>query len=260
MFVDSHCHLDYLADAPGGVNGVVAAARDAGVRELLTIAVDRDNVAAAASIAQGLEGVWASAGVHPLHAVDDLAPQEVDAWLDVDKVVAVGETGLDYHYDSTTPDVQRQCFATQLQTAARRRLPVIVHTREAAADTLRLIRQYGGTRSAGVLHCFTESWEVASAALDLGYCISFSGIVTFRNAGALRDVARRVPPDRLLIETDSPYLAPVPHRGRQNSPALLPAVAACVAELRGVSIDRLAEQTRENFFTLFSGCRDRSGA
>jgi TatD DNase family protein len=173
------------------------------------------------------------------------------AWCDHPKVVALGETGLDYYYSKDRSEQQKQSFLNHLQAGADLGLPVIVHTRDARTDTINLIKARGSPDSAGVLHCFTESWEMARQALDEGYYISISGIVTFRNADELRAVAKKVPLDRLLVETDSPYLAPVPYRGKSNQPRYVRAVAEYVAELRGLSLPQLAEQTSENFFRLF---------
>jgi TatD DNase family protein len=164
--------------------------------------------------------------------------------------VAIGETGLDYHYEPESADLQKQSFRLHLEAARITDKPVIVHTREARADTLVLLRE-AQLASAGVLHCFTEDWAMAKAALDLGFYISLSGIVTFRNAEALREVARQVPADRLLVETDSPYLAPIPYRGKPNLPEYVREVAEFLASVRGVELEKLAEQTTENFYRLF---------
>jgi TatD DNase family protein len=178
-------------------------------------------------------------------------------WARHPRVVAVGETGLDYHYASENRQLQMDSFAAHLDFAAQEKLPVIVHTREAVDDTLDLMRAHASRESAGVMHCFTESWDMARQAIDLGFYISFSGIVTFRNAEALREVVKQVPLDRLLIETDSPYLAPIPYRGKPNEPKYLPAVAAEVARLKGVSVEEVIEATGNNFFNLFAKARDR---
>jgi len=166
-------------------------------------------------------------------------------------VVAIGETGLDYHYSRESIATQQESFATHLQVAKELSKPVVVHTRDAQKDTLDLIRSHGCLNSAGVLHCFTESWEMAKAALDLNYYISFSGIITFKNASTLREIVKKVPLDRLLVETDSPYLAPIPYRGRPNEPKNVIEVAQCVAELRGIGFDAICEQTSMNFLSLF---------
>jgi TatD DNase family protein len=171
------------------------------------------------------------------------------------KVVAIGETGLDYYRVSGDLDRQRQRFRTHIRAARRCGKPLVIHTREAAADTLRLMREEGAGEVGGVLHCFTETADVARAALDMGFHISFSGIVTFKNAGALRDVARMIPLDRMLVETDAPYLAPVPHRGKTNRPALVRLVAEEVARLRGLTFDQVAKATTDNFVRLFCAAR-----
>lgn len=254
MLVDSHCHLDRLdlAAHGGSLDAALDAARARGVGQFLCIGVSADNAAAVKALADRYDDVHCSVGVHPL----DLAPGQPPAldWLlqelDHPRVVAIGETGLDYHYEPEAAEFQQQAFQLHLEAARITGKPVIVHTREARADTLALLRE-AALPQAGVLHCFTEDWDMARAALDIGFYISLSGIVTFRNAEALREVARQVPADRLLVETDSPYLAPVPHRGKANLPQYVREVAEFLAELRGVSYDALAEQTTANFYRLF---------
>ena len=196
--------------------------------------------------------VFASVGVHPLSAAEEQVDAEtLSEMTELNKIVAIGETGLDYYYQTDTQEQQLQSFQTHLQVASKHKLPVIVHTRDAREDTLQMIKAHGDPESAGVLHCFTESWEMAKAAMDLNYSISFSGIITFRNAEELRDVVKKVPLDRILIETDAPYLAPVPHRGKKNEPKFVVDVAQCVADLKGISIEKLAEITTDNFHRLF---------
>lgn len=254
MLVDSHCHLDRLdlASHGGSLDAALAAARARGVGHFLCIGVSADNAAAVKSLAERYADVDCSVGVHPLDIEPGSAP--VLDWLlgelDHPRVVAIGETGLDYHYQPEAAALQQQAFRLHLEAARISGKPVIVHTREARADTLRLLRE-AALPQAGVLHCFTEDWEMARAALDLGFYISLSGIVTFRNAAALREVARQVPVDRLLVETDSPYLAPVPHRGKANLPEYVREVAEFLAELRGIAYESLAEQTTDNFRRLF---------
>lgn len=254
MLVDSHCHLDRLdlAAHGGSLDAALDAARACGVGHFLCIGVSADNAAEVKAIAERHADVDCSIGVHPL----DLEPGAQPAldWLLAElahpRVVAIGETGLDYHYEPQAAERQREAFRLHLQAAQITGKPVIVHTREARADTLALLRE-AALPQAGVLHCFTEDWDMARAALDLGFCISLSGIVTFRNADALRDVARRIPADRLLVETDAPYLAPVPHRGRPNLPQYVREVAEFLAQWRGVPFERFAEQTTANFRRLF---------
>ncbi|MGG2397234.1 TatD family hydrolase [Pseudomonas sp. SH1-B] len=254
MLIDSHCHLDRLdlAAHDGSLDAALDAARAVGVGHFLCIGVSADNAAAVKELAERYTDVDCSVGVHPL----DLQPGAEPAldWLLGElahpKVVAIGETGLDYHYEPESAELQQASFRLHLDAARITGKPVIVHTREARADTLALLRE-AALPQAGVLHCFTEDWEMAKAALDIGFYISLSGIVTFRNAEALREVARQVPSDRLLVETDSPYLAPVPHRGKPNLPQYVREVAEYLAVLRGVSYEALAEQTSENFKRLF---------
>ncbi len=246
MLVDSHCHLNYLEDPELRVR----EARAAGVSTQLCIGVDEAHIREVLTLAEQQPDVWASVGQHPEAAGNDFG--WIEAELEHPRVVAVGETGLDYFHseDEATRSRQRVSFEHQLALAERHRLPVVVHTRSAEADTLALIRQFPTVR--GVLHCFTESWEMAASALEVGYYISISGIVTFKNGENVREVARQVPADRLLVETDAPWLAPVPHRGKPNAPAYVRDTAAYLAELRGISFEALAEQTSSNFFSLFS--------
>jgi len=254
MLVDSHCHLDRLdlAAHGGSLDAALEAARARGVGHFLCVGVSADNAAAVKSLAEKHADVDCSVGVHPL----DVEPDAVPAldWLLGElahpRVVAIGETGLDYHYHPEAAALQRQAFRLHLEAARVSGKPLVVHTRAARSDTLDLLRE-ADLPQAGVLHCFTEDWEMARAALDLGYYISLSGIVTFRNAEALREVARRIPADRLLVETDAPYLAPVPHRGKPNLPQYVREVAEFLAGLRGVSFETLAEQTTGNFRRLF---------
>lgn len=245
MFVDSHCHLNYLDDP----EAALLAARDAGVREMLCIGTEEAHIEAVLAFTAE-PGVWATIGEHPGNASGEAG--WVSHYLSRAGVVAVGETGLDYFYvkEADAQRLQRTSFSQQMALAQANDLPVVIHTRDAQEDTLQIMREYPGVR--GVLHCFTEDWAMAEAALALGYFISISGIVTFRNAGNVRDVAERVPAERLLIETDSPWLAPVPHRGKQNQPAFVADTGAFVATLRGCDIAVLAEQTRANFFELFA--------
>lgn len=257
MFIDSHCHLDRLdlSVYQGDLDQAVEAARQAGVDRMLCIGIDLENGPKVVELAGRYDDVYASVGVHPLDCKEIVPDIDVVRSLaDHKKVIAIGETGLDYYYADSEglQAVQRQSFINHLQLAVELNLPVVVHTRDAREDTIDFIREYGSRESAGVLHCFTESLEMAKSALDLGYYISISGIVTFRNAAALREVVEYIPLDRLLIETDSPYLAPVPHRGKSNEPRFVADVARFIAELKGVSAEAIGEKTSENFFRLFS--------
>lgn len=260
MLVDSHCHLDRLdlVEHNGCLDTALDAARACGVGHFLCIGVSAENAAAVKALAGRYDDVDCSVGIHPL----DLAPGQPPAldWLlgelDDPRVVAIGETGLDYHYEPEAAELQQASFRLHLQAANLTGKPVIVHTRGARADTLTLLRE-AQLPQAGVLHCFTEDWDMAKAALDLGFYISLSGIVTFRNADALREVARQVPADRLLVETDSPYLAPIPYRGKSNLPQYVREVAQCIATVRGETFESLAERTTDNFCRLFPLARVR---
>ena len=246
MFVDSHCHLNYLEDPLGALQ----RARARGVSECLCIGVDEAAIEEVLAFAKEQDKVWASVGEHPGACSGDAT--WIRNYLDYDNVVAAGEMGLDYHYvdDPAQRSQQRDTFAQQLAIASEFNLPVVVHTRAAEEDTLALIKEFPDV--IGVLHCFTESWSLASAAIERGYYVSISGIVTFKNAGNVREVARQIPADRLLIETDSPWLAPVPHRGHKNEPGYVVDTAEFLAELRDTTVEELAAQTRANFFSLFS--------
>jgi TatD DNase family protein len=256
MLVDSHCHLDFpelQADLPG----VLSRMSDNGVTHALTISTTLATWPAVRAVAGTSPNLWCSAGVHPDEQRDgrEVGEDELVSMADDDKVVAIGETGLDYYRLEGDLEWQRERFRTHIRAARRCGKPLVIHTRSSAEDTLRIMREEGAQEAGGVMHCFTESWEVAEAALALGFHISFSGIVTFKNAVALKDVARRVPADRMLVETDSPYLAPVPHRGKSNQPAFVRHVAEEVANLRGVSLEEVARCTTENFFRLFTHAR-----
>ena len=251
MFVDSHCHLDFpgLAEREDEILATMAA-NDVGTA--LCISVRLEEFPRVLALAERHAHLWASVGVHPDNAdceEPDLARLLVLA--DHPRVVAIGETGLDYYWHKDAPEWQRERFRVHIRAARATGKPLVIHTRNAAADTLRLMREEGAGEAGGVMHCFTESWEVAEAALELGFYISFSGIVSFRNAKELKEVARRVPLDRLLIETDSPYLAPVPHRGKTNEPGWVVHVAEEIARLRELSLAQVEQATTANFFRLF---------
>ena len=255
MFVDSHCHLDRLSDKThgGDLEATLNAARAANVSQFLAISVTLEEVPGLAAIAREHEDVVISAGLHPLHSTEvEPRVDDIVAVADQYGAVAIGESGLDYHYRDTVPaDVQHERFKRHLMAARELELPVVVHSREAKADTLALLREYTDPKVGGVIHCFTEDLDMAREAVRLGFYISLSGIVTFANAASLRDVAKQIPLDRLLIETDSPYLAPVPHRGKPNEPAWVVQVAECIAATRGISVDEVAMQTTVNFYHLF---------
>lgn len=255
MLVDSHCHLDRINLSPynGQLDLAIAAAHERGIQQMLCIGISLQNIQTVIDIAQAHPGVVASVGVHPCDVKEGTATaDQLKVWSAQPKVVALGETGLDYHYETESKALQHQSFALHLQVGRETGLPVVVHTREARADTLALIKEHGSLEHSGVLHCFTEDWDMARAALDLNYYISISGIVTFKNADQTRDVVSKMPLDRLLVETDSPYLAPVPYRGKPNEPKYVREVAQYIADLRGLSYAALAQQTSENFYRLFT--------
>lgn len=257
MLVDSHCHLDRLDLSPfdGSLARVISAANERGVSRMLCVGIDMDNAQQVMKIADDYTGVYASVGVHPMDIEEpgfgDDEQAQLKAWAANPKVVAIGETGLDYYYSDSFVAQQQDSFKRHLQLSSELAKPVIVHTRNAQQDTLECIRRYGDSRVAGVLHCFTETWEMAKQALEMNYFISFSGIITFKNAGELREVVKNVPLDRMLVETDSPYLAPVPYRGKKNVPQYVVEVAQCVAEIKDVSYQQVVEQTTANFDRLF---------
>lgn len=253
MFIDSHCHLDHLDLEPynNSLDRALDAAREAQIHGFLLIGIDFNKFQQLAEIEQKYSDVWLSIGCHPLNEEMEFDKSRLSELASHSNIVAIGETGLDYHYAPEKKQSQMQAFEAHMQVASELKKPVIIHTRSAVEDTLDLMSQYSGDVT-GVLHCFTESWEMAKTALDMGYYISLSGIVTFPNAGSLREVAKKVPADRLLIETDSPWLAPVPHRGKKNEPKYLPEVAKCIAEQRQASVEEIGEITSENFHRLFS--------
>ena len=256
MFVDSHCHLtfDGLADRLGEVRAAMAAA---GVDRALVICTTLEEFERVHGLAVAHDNFWCSAGVHPDNeGVREPTVADLVALAERPRVVAIGETGLDYYrLEGRTVEQmewQRERFRVHIRAAREAVKPLVVHTRSAGADTLRLLREEGAEHVGGVFHCFTETADVARAALDLGFHISFSGIVTFRNAADLREIARWVPLDRMLIETDSPYLAPAPHRGKTNEPAFVRHVGEAIAKERGVDVEIVAAATTANFARLFS--------
>ncbi|WP_417553180.1 TatD family hydrolase [Marinomonas fungiae] len=256
MLVDSHCHLDKLdvSAYENGVQGAIDAAREVGVNQILTISVDLDSFENVYAFTERT-GVIASCGVHPLHKEGLLSsPERLFYLASRDKVVAIGETGLDYFYDKE-PELhvaQRESFAVHLDVSNQLKLPTIIHTRDAKQDTLELIKSHGSLEIGGVLHCFTEDYAMARSALDLNYLISISGIVTFKNAEDLRDTVRKLPLESLIVETDSPYLAPVPHRGKKNEPKYVRDVAQFVADIKQIRLEELMEISSTNFHRKFS--------
>lgn len=252
MFIDSHCHIDF-PDFAEGVEPLLENMRAAQVSHALCVSVNLENWPRILALAEAHPNLYASVGVHPDH--DEGREPTVDELVELarhPKVVAIGETGLDYYrLKKEEVDWQRERFRTHIRAARRAGKPLIIHTRNAAEDTLALMAEEGAGECGGVMHCFTESQAVADAALAMGFYISFSGIVTFKSAKDLKEVARQVPLDRLLIETDSPYLAPVPRRGKRNEPAYVAHVAAEIAALRGLTAEAVGRASSENFFRLF---------
>lgn len=252
MLVDSHCHLDF-PELASQLDSVMALMRENQVAHALCVSVKLEDFPQVRALAERYPHLYGSVGVHPDY--ENVAEVSVDQLMklaDYPKIVAVGETGLDYYRLKGDLEWQRERFRCHIRAARQCRKPLIIHMRAAAADTLRIMREERAGEVRGVMHCFTESWEVALEAMDLGFYISFSGIVTFKNAQALKEVARKVPLDRMLIETDSPYLAPVPHRGKLNQPGLVKHVAEEIARLRGITFEEVAHATSENFYNLFN--------
>ena len=251
MLVDSHCHLDF-PELAGRLDAIVEAMRGNQVTHALCISVTLQDFPQVRTIAERFDHIYATVGVHPDYPdVPEVSPEELVQLADHPKIVAIGETGLDYYRIKEDCEWQRQRFRTHIRAARQCSKPLVVHTRDAAADTLSIMQEEGAREVGGVMHCFTGDWETARAAMDLGFYISFSGIVTFKNAQSLRDVAKRVPLERMLVETDSPYLAPVPYRGKTNEPAFVRYVAEEIAQLRGLELAEIADQTSRNFFKLF---------
>ena len=259
MFIDSHAHLDvpnYDADRAE----IITRAREAGVELMLEIAgsdIGKGSLPNGLKLAEEHPFIYAAVGLHPHEASlwDEGLEAELLTAAQHPKVIGWGEIGLDYHYDHSPREVQRRVFARQLELARQTQLPAIIHTREAEDDTIAILRDhwaaYGGAEIGGIIHCFTSTQALADAALAMGFCISFSGVITFKAADELRTVAQSVPLDRLLIETDCPFLAPVPHRGKRNEPAFVVETAKKLAELKGVSVDEIARVTTANFKRLF---------
>lgn len=251
--VDSHCHLPLIEEDNGGMDAVVARAREAGIAHMLCVCVDLETYPGVAAAAARYEDVSATVGVHP-NTDEHAREPDVATLLELaanPDVIAIGETGLDYFRSEGDLDWQRARFRTHIRAARECGKPLVIHCREAAPDLIAIMREERAGDAGGVMHCFVESWEVAEQALELGFYISLSGIVTFKSATALKDVARRVPRERLLVETDAPWLAPVPRRGKQNEPAYVRYTAEYVAQLREEEFATLARATSENFDQLF---------
>ena len=254
--VDSHCHLDRLdlSKFDNGLDGVLKQAADLDVAYMLCVSIDMDNVHDVINIAHQHDDVYASVGVHP--TAEEAAGQETSVEMlielaDDPKVVAIGETGLDYYHCQGDMTWQHDRFRRHIEASKQTAKPLIIHTRDAKADTLRIMQEEDAEKAGGVMHCFVEDLETAEKAMEMGFYISFSGIVTFKNATELQEVARQIPLDRLLVETDSPYLTPVPYRGKPNYPGYTRYVAEFIAGLKGVDLDEVAAATTENFQRLF---------
>ena len=258
MLVDSHAHIDG-PEFDSDRENVIQRARDAGVSTILNVGTGdphSDAFERAIKLAEKHEVLYTAIGTHPHDArlYDDVAEQKIKNLIEQSsRVIAWGEIGLDFHYDNSPRDMQREAFRRQLKAARKLSLPVIVHTREAEDDTIEILRsEWSGSGLSGIMHCFSGSLRLAEQCIELGFLISFSGIVTFKKADALRTVAKEIPPERLLIETDCPFLAPMPYRGKRNEPAYVVEVARCLADLRGMSLDEMAYITSENFASLFA--------
>ena len=251
MLVDSHCHLDF-PDLVGDLDAILEGMRENAVSHALCVSVTLEDFPKVRALAEQHDNLYASVGTHPDYPDHPLVtPEALIRLSNHPKVVAIGETGLDYYRLTGDLEWQRDRFRAHIRASKASGKPLIIHTRSAAADTIRIMREERADEAGGVMHCFTEAWDTAQAALELGFFISFSGIITFKNSGAVREVARRVPLERLLVETDAPYLAPVPYRGKVNRPGWVRHVAEELARLRGVSFDDIAEATSANFFKLF---------
>jgi len=252
MFIDSHCHLNLLVEEEGGLDQVLAQAKENDVDHIVSIAIDKASCHDVISIAERYPNITASVGIHPnVDQQENFTVEELIALAQHEKVIAIGETGLDYFRSEGDLEWQRDRFRTHIEAAKQLTKPLIIHTREARDDTMDILEQENAEQAGGIIHCFTENWETAQRALDIGFYISLSGIVTFKNAVELQDVAKKLPLDRILIETDAPYLAPVPHRGKTNKPAFVKHVAEFLAELRGDSVQNIAKATSDNFHRLF---------
>ena len=252
MLVDSHCHINCLEGGVAVAQDYLDRARAVGVEHFLCVSIDWETYPDVLSIAQSHQDVSASVGVHPnaqggVEPTVDMLAKEADH----EKVIAIGETGLDYYRQDGGVEWQRERFRQHIHAAKLTKKPLIIHTREAREDTIKILQEENAAEVGGVMHCFTETWEMAQAAIAMNFYISFSGIVTFKSAKSLQDVARKMPLDRMLIETDSPYLAPAPHRGKSNEPAYVAHVAEYIAGLRESTVEDIGKHTTENFYTLF---------
>ncbi len=257
MIIDSHCHLNFLdlTDFNNDMAEVLSTARANGVEHFLCVCVELSDYPALEQLAKDYKNISISVGVHPNTEMDSPISAETLITLAANPAcVALGETGLDYYRTQTVDalEIQKECFRQHIKAALNVKKPLIIHTRQAAEDTLKILKEENADQIGGVMHCFAEDLEIAYRAIDLNFYISFSGIVTFKNALNLQEVAKKIPLDKILIETDSPYLAPVPYRGKQNHPALVKHVAEAIAQLRNIEYEELARSTTENFYRCFN--------
>ena len=252
QLVDSHCHINF-EELHKRLDDVLNNAQLNDISHMLCVSVNLEDFPQVIGLAEQYKHIFASVGVHPCYQdVQEPTQEQLVEIAQNDRIIAIGETGLDYfRIEGQDMTWQRDRFKTHISAAKQVNKPLIIHTREAAKDTMNILKEEGADQCRGVMHCFAEDWEVAKKALDLGFYISFSGIVTFKSAQNVQEVAQKAPIDRILVETDAPYLAPVPHRGKTNEPALVRHTAQFVADLRGISLNELAEQTTNNFFKLF---------
>ena len=261
MLVDSHCHLDMLCPQQQSIDDVLAQAAQQDIEHMLCVSVSLERFQPMMDLIAPFAQITASVGVHPDGTdVQEADEEQLVELAQTDKIVAIGETGLDYFRAEGDVEWQRERFRCHIRAAREARKPLIVHTRAARQDTLKILREEQASEVGGVLHCFTEDWEMARAAMDMNFYISFSGIVTFKNAQDLKQVARKMPSDLMLVETDAPYLAPVPKRGKTNQPAFVRYVAEHLAELRGETLEQIAGATTQNFYRLFAGARQQVSA
>lgn len=254
MFVDSHCHLNMLDLRPyeGDLGVLIEKAKIKGIEHILCVGVDLVHAQTVIEIAERFKNVSASVGLHPRETVNhEPTMQEIMELADHPKVVAIGETGLDYHYNNSGLEIMRDRFRSHIRAALKLSKPLIIHSRSASIDTIRIMQEEDAKVVRGVMHCFTESWDIARQMLELGFYISFSGIVTFKNATNVAKVAKRTPLEKILIETDAPYLTPVPYRGKRNEPQYVRYVAEYIAKLKNITVDEIARKTTENYFNLF---------
>jgi len=249
---DSHCHLDF-PQYEDDRDEVLARMRREGIDRAIAVAVDFDHLDRLQTLAEGNEGIWFSVGIHPNHEVDvEPSVEQLCTLSDHSKCVAIGETGMDFFRHHVSPELQESRFRTHIRAARQLNKPVIVHNRDADRDSIRILKDESVQDCGGIMHCFSADWDTASAALDMNMYISFSGNVTFKNNQQLRDVAAQVPLDRILIETDAPFLAPVPHRGKRNEPTYVKHVADCIAEVKGCSLEVLAAASTNNAMEVFN--------